>query len=556
MTENGLILPVVAAAAALIVGVVLGWVFTKARAARDRHASEVETKSVLVETSTRLQLESAQRVDSQRELQDVKRQSEQLDRDRSEAITEKVRLGTELAGVRQAAELRETELSRRVSELKELLDRRENETAALAAAKADFAEQCACLTVELKKEREAHAEKLSTYQQAEARLKEEFHTLAAVALRNNNESFLALATTKLGDVQSAAQVDLEARRKGIDELVSPLKESLTKLDGKLAAVESSRIEGYSSLKTELANVSSAQQELRAQTGNLVKALRSPNVRGRWGEIQLRRVIEMTGMLEHCDFIEQPAARTDDGLLQPDIVIRLPGGKQVVIDAKVPLSAFMDAAETADDATRELKLKEHAKQVRDHIGRLGAKNYWEQFQPTPEYVLMFLPAESMLVAAFQYDSSLIEGGLERGVMPASPITLMTLLRTVAYGWRQEAIATNHRAISDLGKELYDRIRLMAEHFDELRRKLGGAVEAYNSAAGSLEHRVLVSARRFRDLGAVAGDELPFLEVIDGGPRELQTTELKNPAAEPRAMEAALLPGNSEDEGGHAAQKVDP
>jgi DNA recombination protein RmuC len=354
--------------------------------------------------------------------------------------------------------------------------------------------------------------------------------LAADALKTNNSTFLQIAQETLKRFQSEAQGDLDARQKAVADLVTPVRESLSKVDAQIQQMENARSEAYGDLKSQVQSLIVTQKELQSQTGNLVRALRTPNVRGRWGEIQLRRVVEIAGMLPYCDFAEQETITSDAGRFRPDLVVKLPGGKVVVVDAKTPLQAFLDAFETTDEDIRRARLADHARQVRDHINTLSGKKYWEQFESTPEFVVMFLPGETFFSAALEQDTGLIEHGVLNRVIPASPTTLIALLKAINYGWNQEKLARNAQQISDLGKELHERLRKLAGHITGVGTSLDRAVEAYNQAVGSLENRVLVSARKFAELGASVAEDIPDLEPIETTARALSFEWDDEPVAE--------------------------
>jgi DNA recombination protein RmuC len=319
----------------------------------------------------------------------------------------------------------------------------------------------------------------------------------------------------------------------------PIQESLSKVDQKIQQIEKDRTQAYGALSEQVQSLIGTQEQLRTETGNLVKALRAPSVRGRWGEIQLRRVVEIAGMLSYCDFSEQETLHTSEGRMRPDLIVKLPGGKNVVVDAKTPLQAYLEAIEATDDGIRNLRLVEHARQVRDHMTKLSSKAYWEQFEASPEFVVMFLPGETFFSAALEQDPGLIEQGVAWRVIPASPTTLIALLKAVAYGWNQEKLARNAHEISMLGKELHDRLRSLFGHLDAAGKGLDRAVEAYNKAIGTLESRVMVSARKFGELGAAITEEIPEIEPIETTARTLSldwgeddTITLDLPSAPPR------------------------
>lgn len=373
-------------------------------------------------------------------------------------------------------------------------------------------------------ERNAMQEKLALLENARSALSDTFKALAADALKHNAQSFMEWADHTLGRYRESARGDLEKRQQAIEAMVRPMRETLQQFEQSVKQLEQHRAGAYQGLREQIGLLLETQRELRGKTQDLVKALGTPRIRGRWGEIQLKRVVEMAGMVAYCDFFEQSSVDGEDGRLRPDLVVRLPGGKNIVVDAKAPLSAYLEAMESADETVRAEKLAQHARSIRDHIIALGRKSYWEHLQPAPEFVVLFLPGESFFSAALQVDPSLIEHGVEKqGVIPATPTTLIALLKAVAYGWRQERMTQNAEQISALGRDLYKRMVTLKDHVGQIGVALGRATEAYNRAVGSLESRVLVSARRFDDLGAGDGNLQETLNPVDAMPRQMQTPE---------------------------------
>ena len=433
---------------------------------------------------------------------------------------------------------------RRATELRRALEQKDVSLAEARAALSNAEQRQSALAASMEAERKSAADKLALLADARGTMTSAFAAISADLLAQNNQRFLDVAKEKLGEFQNVAVADLGARQKAIAELVQPLRDSLTKVDSKLHEVDRDRATSHAVLAEQLRSLGTAQLALTSETSKLARALRSPNVRGQWGELQLRRVLEAAGMVEGTHFEVQESTHGEDGRLTPDVIVKLPGGKNVVVDAKVPLTAFLAALETEDDAQRDLKHREHARQVKDHVIRLGNKSYWAHFQPAPDIVIMFVPGEALLSAALEHDPGLLEFSMTKSVMLASPLSLIALLRAIAYGWQQETIARNAMEISDLGRQLYDRIAKLAEHFERVGRNLSSAVSAYNGAVGTLESRVLVTARRLKDKGVAPSEELPEVQSVDETPRALGAPELTGLFDEPPEAELIVPVGEAD------------
>jgi len=391
------------------------------------------------------------------------------------------------------------------------------------AERARANDEASTLKAQLAAEQRGARARDESFKQATTELAEKFKALSRDALKDNNQEFLNLARATLEKSQATAKGDLEQRQQAIDQLVKPLKDSLEKVDGKIGEIEKARAGAYAELREQVRALATSQSQLQAETGNLVKALRTPHIRGRWGEIQLRRVVELAGMVQYCDFNEQETVANEDGRIRPDVIVRLPGNRTIVVDAKVPFEAFYESISTSDEAIRLERLKDHARLVRTHIGFLSRKSYWEAVQPTPEFVLLFLPGENFYSAALEQDPKLIEDGINQKVIIATPTTLIALLKAISYGWQQEQRAANADEVGKLGRELYDRLRKFIEHFDDIGRGLDRAVEAYNRGVGSFEQRVMVTARKFKERGVLPGEEPGELKPIDKLTRTLSRDE---------------------------------
>jgi DNA recombination protein RmuC len=428
-----------------------------------------------------------------------------------------------LEGAIRDAETQATAAIAETIAVRKELDSRKLETEGLRTDLREAHNARAALDARADEMRQRFDEQQRILAEAERKLSDTFKSLAADALRATSDDLVRRADEKFAAERELAGRDFVARQKAVEDLLKPASDSLVKLDEELRRIENDRRESQGTLKMQL-------ESLGTQTGKLADALKTPSVRGRWGEVQLRNVVEIAGMTDRCDFFEQESLATEDGRLRPDMVVRLPGGKNVVVDSKAPLKAYLEALDAADDNARVLKLKEHAAQVRKHVDQLSSKAYWDACKPTPEFVVLFLPGEMFFSAALQQDASLMEDAWARKVILATPTTLMAVLRSVAYTWRQEQLAENAQRISDLGQELHERIATMAGYLTDLGAALERAVREYNRTVSSMETRVAVSARKFRDLGVASKREIGYLELVEIAPREVAAIAPRNGVGE--------------------------
>jgi DNA recombination protein RmuC len=393
--------------------------------------------------------------------------------------------------------------------------------------------EAAAATAALRSERDASAQREALLTRRDAELKQAFQALSADALARNNEQFVALAEGRIKEATAAltakADGDATARAQAIGKLLDPVAATLQRVEGQLRTVEKERESAYAGLREQVTAMRASSERLQDETKALVNALRAPQVRGRWGELQLERIVQLAGMVEHCDFSTQVVGQGEDGGVRPDLVVHLAGGKQIVVDAKVPFAAYLEAVESRDPQVHRERLSAHARQLRQHVDALSAKSYWAAFQPSPEFVVLFVPGDPFLEAALQSDPALLEHSFSNNVVIATPTTLIALLRTVAYTWRQEALARNAAQVHQLGKELHSRLATMGTHVAKLGRSLDSAVASYNQTVSSLEARVLVTARKLTDLGAADGD-IDELAQVERAPRTVAAPELVASAAD--------------------------
>jgi DNA recombination protein RmuC len=395
---------------------------------------------------------------------------------------------------------------------------------------ADLAEKNTELKTTLEMERAAQADKLAALDKAQelarSQLTETFGHLSSQALKHNNEEFLKLAQENLKQFQAKAQGDLSQKEQAIENLVKPIKEALEKTEKQIRVMEHERKEAYGALTHHLETMAQTQQALQGETRNLVKALSRPEVRGQWGEMTLKRLVELAGMVEHCDFYEQEHTQTEDGAMRPDMIVRMPGGREIVVDVKTPLDAYLSAIEAGNDSEREAQLLRHSKNVRKRVQELATKGYWNQFQQAPDFVVLFIPGDQFLSAALDKDHALLEDAMQKKVILATPTSFVALLRAVAYGWRQESLAENAEHIRQVGEELYGRLSTFAEHLGKTGKSLNSSVQHFNKAVASFDTRVMPGARKFTEMGISAKKTVENIDQIETAPRSLESQNLES------------------------------
>ena len=490
-------------------GAVIGWLVAAARIRSELVRSQVDAEGRVKAAEGTLTEVRARVSTLQTTLEGREKEVSELQQKLRGESDQKVKAQTELANAKTAAE-----------DAHQLRERLKREGELRVAAETSLREAQANIEAQRK-----------LLEEAKKNLTETFQALSAEALKSNNQSFIALARSQFELLQAQAKGDLETRQKAIDGLVSPLKESLGRYEQQILEMEKTRQKAYGTLDEQLRSLAEANKRLEEETKHLASALSSPlKARGRWGELTLRRVVELAGMSEHCDFTEQETIATESGRQRPDMIVNLPGNRRIAVDAKVPLQAFLDAINPErSEEDRAKALARHGELVRGHMNQLAERRYWEQVGPELELVVLFLPGESFFSAALEQDRQLIDDGMQKKVVLATPTTLIALLRSAAYLWQQEKITENAKEISELGREVYDRLRTFLGHFQTLGSAMGRAVESYNKAVGSMESRVLVSARRFKELGAAPGEEIAEAEPIDQAPRALVAPEQELDAA---------------------------
>ncbi|MGO8785952.1 MAG: DNA recombination protein RmuC [Terriglobia bacterium] len=486
-----------------VLGVAIGWLLAGARARAEVVKAQVDAEGRLKAAEGTLQEVRARLEALQASLDARERQLGELQQKLRDEGEQKVKAQTELENARNV-----------VADSNQLRERLKVEGELRVAAETKLQETRANLE-----------EQSKLLEEAKKTLTETFQALSAEALKSNNQAFIALARSQFETLQAQAKGDLETRQKAIDGIVSPLKESLGRYELQILEMEKTRQKAYGTLDEQLRTLAEANKRLEDETKHLASALSSPlKARGRWGELTLRRVVELAGMSEHCDFTEQETITTELGRQRPDMIVNLPGNRRIAVDAKVPLQCFLDAVNPEkSDKERAEALAAHGRLVRGHMNQLAERKYWEQVGPELELVVLFLPGESFFSAALEQDRQLIDDGMQKKVVLATPTTLIALLRSATYLWQQEKITQNAQVISELGRELYDRLKTFLGHFQTVGSSIERAVESYNRAVGSMESRVLVSARKFKELGAATGGEIPVLEPVDEVSRALVAPE---------------------------------